>query len=1153
MNWKRLTSMLLALCLVLTLAPPAYAAAEENTSADTAITVRNGETVTLSAESGVSYYYKIETTGYGQFICLNGMERFWACSADGSISGFSSWYSGRCAAMAGAPGEYCFYLKLEGGYPEGEYSFTVSLADNDANEPNNTADTATPLTPGEPVEFTLSRNDVDYFTIETTKPGQDVALTFSGFNYAAYGYFYAYIDGESVGSIGSNGTRYFHFTEAGSHTICFDGWYYSSGEAAPTSPAVTLCMTAELLDGDANEPNDTQATATMLPIGKDMSFAMGGYGDEDWFWFESAFDEGKEQKLYTLNFLDLNSDYSDVFYYDIYAPDGTAVSTKTMVNIRHANVFACTQEGVYALRVYNGGSTTARSTLRVRIDEGGADPYENNDTWLTAAPVQTGQPISFQLSTTADRDWFRFVVPEANMTAVVTLTAGAQTKYYLYSGETLEEKGSSDGWGYNSYYLKGGSLSTGNYAVFRYKFTDPGVYYLCFCSDSSYVSQELRTVTIDLLEATAEENNDTWKTATPIYENVPQHFDLSAYNDVDWFKIEVPESGGVLYIEQTRDSEYDDWWDMYLYRAADFETAGDDAGAVADVISTRSDSVSITLRDLAAGTYYVKARSSHNTSYYHQEDCTIRYTLYPENPAGSSIDTAAALTVGEWTEGWYDGERDHYYSLGALAAGTELRCYGENVYWFSLYNEAGSKIANVNMEADAAFSIPSDGAYYLCVTMSNSVDQDGEALPYRVLCDVATEEMSEADALWIETAEDEVTLLVGEEWYPAPRVFPYTLKSGKANGCVFSTSSSNSEVASISGYNMIVGQAAGTATIKFNLLYSSVYKAITVNVVEPTAAESLTISGAPETLPLGTAVTLAATLNEGANGAVRWESSDSAVLYVNGKGRVTAVGDGTATITATTDSGVSDSVEITVTDAPEKKTVTGITLDDYDLTLYLNEEPVRLTATVTPADADNATVTWSTTNSAVAGVTQQGEVTAAAPGVCVITAAAGSYRASCVVTVLAARTRVESIAFDCASLDVLLGSTSALHVTFTPDDATVKTVTFVSSDPGVASVSRTGVVTALAVGTTTVTATTLDGGHSASIEINVISEGVKGDINGDGYVDSADAMMVLQYAVGKLELSETQQKAADVNGDGYIDAADAIRILRYNVGLIDSL
>ena len=64
---------------------------------------------------------------------------------------------------------------------------------------------------------------------------------------------------------------------------------------------------------------------------------------------------------------------------------------------------------------------------------------------------------------------------------------------------------------------------------------------------------------------------------------------------------------------------------------------------------------------------------------------------------------------------------------------------------------------------------------------------------------------------------------------------------------------------------------------------------------------------------------------------------------------------------------------------------------------------------------------------------------------------------------------------------------------------------------------------------------------------------VCGDVNGDGYIDAADALLCLRASVGLITLTPEQEAAADVNHDGLIDAGDAILILRYDARLIPSL
>ncbi len=62
-----------------------------------------------------------------------------------------------------------------------------------------------------------------------------------------------------------------------------------------------------------------------------------------------------------------------------------------------------------------------------------------------------------------------------------------------------------------------------------------------------------------------------------------------------------------------------------------------------------------------------------------------------------------------------------------------------------------------------------------------------------------------------------------------------------------------------------------------------------------------------------------------------------------------------------------------------------------------------------------------------------------------------------------------------------------------------------------------------------------------------------GDVNGDGTIDAADAVMIQRYDSGLTTMTDEQLAAADVNADGLVDAADAVKIQRYDAGLIAEL
>jgi len=134
---------------------------------------------------------------------------------------------------------------------------------------------------------------------------------------------------------------------------------------------------------------------------------------------------------------------------------------------------------------------------------------------------------------------------------------------------------------------------------------------------------------------------------------------------------------------------------------------------------------------------------------------------------------------------------------------------------------------------------------------------------------------------------------------------------------------------------------------------------------------------------------------------VIWASSDEAVATVDA-GVVTPLTAGTADITVTTvDGGFTATCEVTVSAAPVA--VTGVTLDEATLALTVGDAAVTLVATVAPADATDPSVTWASSDEAVA-IVAAGVVTPLNAGISAITATTvdGGFVATCVVTVTAA-------------------------------------------------------------------------------------------------------------------------------------------------------
>lgn len=211
------------------------------------------------------------------------------------------------------------------------------------------------------------------------------------------------------------------------------------------------------------------------------------------------------------------------------------------------------------------------------------------------------------------------------------------------------------------------------------------------------------------------------------------------------------------------------------------------------------------------------------------------------------------------------------------------------------------------------------------------------------------------------------------------------------------------------------------------------------------------------------------------NRVVTWSSSAPSIVSVT-NGRLHALASGLAAITATTEDGhFTASCQVTV-----KVNVDDISLSQTELAVVKGGN-TSLTCTITPEDATDKQVIWSSSNNAVATVDQTGTVTGVAGGVTTITAATpdGKYEASCTVTVIVP---VSGLSLDKSSLELIVGEQEMLSPTVMPEDASEKNVTWNSSNPSVVFVED-GKVKGIAEGLAIITATSVDGSLIATCTI----------------------------------------------------------------------
>ena len=227
-----------------------------------------------------------------------------------------------------------------------------------------------------------------------------------------------------------------------------------------------------------------------------------------------------------------------------------------------------------------------------------------------------------------------------------------------------------------------------------------------------------------------------------------------------------------------------------------------------------------------------------------------------------------------------------------------------------------------------------------------------------------------------------------------------TVAPAEATNRTVTWTSSDASVASVdSSSGLITGLAAGQTTITATAADGSNVTGTCTVTVSAVAVSSITLSQTSLNLSVGAEpVTLTATVapTEATDKTVTWTSSDATVAKVEG-GKVTALKEGSATITVTANGDTNVTATCAVKVSAATVSVTSVTLDKTNLELEVNGT-YTLTATVAPTEATDKTVTWTSSESTIAKV-ENGKVTALKEGTATITAKAGDKTATCKVTV----------------------------------------------------------------------------------------------------------------------------------------------------------
>lgn len=202
---------------------------------------------------------------------------------------------------------------------------------------------------------------------------------------------------------------------------------------------------------------------------------------------------------------------------------------------------------------------------------------------------------------------------------------------------------------------------------------------------------------------------------------------------------------------------------------------------------------------------------------------------------------------------------------------------------------------------------------------------------------------------------------------------------------------------------------------------------------------------------------------------------------------------------------------------------------------------MRIDAEVTPADAFEDELVWTSSDTAVATVGSDGTVTGIAPGKATITATATDGTGTAGEIEITVLVPVTSISLSSSELTLEVSRSATLKADVLPADATDKSVAWSIEGDRCVSVSEEGVVTATAVGEAVITATA-NGSNGVKSECRVKVIPLRGDADGSGSLAVNDVVLTARGVVGDMD-SKLVFEAVDMNSDGTLTVGDLTKVV----------
>lgn len=312
-------------------------------------------------------------------------------------------------------------------------------------------------------------------------------------------------------------------------------------------------------------------------------------------------------------------------------------------------------------------------------------------------------------------------------------------------------------------------------------------------------------------------------------------------------------------------------------------------------------------------------------------------------------------------------------------------------------------------------------------------------------------------------------------------------------------SSSDPTVATVDDTGLVTASAEGNAVITATSVSNPEVTATSSITVIPTPVSSIELSDSEIAIEVGQTSTLEANVlpSTATNKTVTWRSADNSIATVSEDGVITGVSLGTVNVYATAADGSNVTATCIVNVVPTM--ATGINIDTPESTSFKVGETIQLTATVTPGNATDKSVRWTSSDNSIAKVDTDGLVTAVKEGTVRIKATnSADIEAEIELTVIP--TLAESISVIPSEVTLKVGEAFDLQYIISPETTTDKTINWTSSDNNIVAVSDKGNIVAISLGEATIYAGTADGsGLSAECKVSVIptpATGIKIEYSG---------------------------------------------------------